>query len=374
MAEVGLVRSAEIIVETVLKAVAAVSGELATDSGARSGAQSEPTAASNGHAVPALTTAPTFTPCPITFAATWLGISGCDTPLDQARMSAHLAPFFGSPPDVHNDALLLGGALLRHGAPWGIALIAGTGSIAVALELDGAGSGSVSGSGVRQAARRGGHGYLLGDDGSAWDVGRWAVRVVVDAYDAGEEAEHSEAEVGKVDGEGQANGGKGSTLAATVRAHFGIKSTPEVLGKVHELGPGSPIEATNAAKLRVTSLARAVLAALDEGDPLAEKAVRAAAGPLAMSAVQLVRQMRRRRRATGRVAGPEAESGEDKSGEEVHAPMLVCAGGCIRQPKYRALVLEMCKAHGVVFDSVVVVDDVAGEAALGLVERERNRV
>lgn len=304
MAEVGLKVSAEIIVATVLKAVASVTGD-------------------PGESSPKLGN---FPACPISFASTWLGISGCDTPLDESRMAEALTSFFGAAPVVHNDALLLGGALLRHGAPWGIALIAGTGSVAVALEAkDGL---------VAQAARRGGHGYLLGDDGSAWDVGRWACRVVVDAYDAGE-----------VEGE----------LAATVRAHFGVASTPEVLGKVHELGGGTPIEATNVAKLRVTSLARAVLEALAREDPLAEKAVRLAVAPLAMSAVQLVRQYRVR-------------EGLDAHGRAT-APMLVCGGGCLRQPHFRALVLETCWREGVTFKEVVVVEDVAGEAVMGLVEK-----
>ncbi|BEI93723.1 uncharacterized protein CcaverHIS019_0601820 [Cutaneotrichosporon cavernicola] len=307
LAEVGLQRSTEIIVETVLKTVAKVTGMPAPEPTPTFGA---------------------FPSCPISFASTWLGISGCDTPLDESRVSQALAPFFGSPPVVHNDALLLGGALLTHKVPWGIALIAGTGSVAVALEVkDGL---------VTQAARRGGHGYLLGDDGSAWDVGRWACRVVVDAFDAGEE-------------EGE--------LAATIRNHFDIKSTPEVLGKVHELGPGTPIESTNAAKLRVTSLARPVLEALAKEDPLAEKAVRLAIAPLAMSAVQLVHQMYRLRgdklSATGKAS----------------APMLVCGGGCLRQPHYRALLLEICWREGVTFKEIVVVEDVAGEAVMGLVEK-----
>ncbi|KLT39430.1 hypothetical protein CC85DRAFT_196024 [Cutaneotrichosporon oleaginosum] len=302
MAEVGLKRSTEIIVETVLKAVATALGS----------------AAPNGSpSVESL--------CPITFASAWLGVSGCDTPVDQARMAEALTPFFGFAPVVHNDALLLGGALLRLGVPWGIALVAGTGSVAVALEAK---EGRVT-----QAARRGGHGYLLGDDGSAWDVGRWACRVVVDAYDAGE---------------------KEGELAATVRRHFGIASTPELLSKVHELEGGTAVEAANAAKLRVTSLARPVLELLAREDPLAEKAVRLAVAPFAKSAVHLVHQMYRMR---GVALGSRAQ-----------APVLVCGGGCLRQPHFRALVLDMCWQEGVTFKDVVVVEDVAGEAVMGLVE------
>lgn len=60
---------------------------------------------------------------------------------------------------ILNDAHLLGGALLTHHCPWGIAVIAGTGSVVVALDVREDGD-------VTQIGRRGGLGYLLGDDGS----------------------------------------------------------------------------------------------------------------------------------------------------------------------------------------------------------------
>lgn len=60
---------------------------------------------------------------------------------------------------VLNDAHLLGGALLTHHCPWGVAVIAGTGSVVVCLEIAENGE-------IVQAGRRGGAGYLLGDDGS----------------------------------------------------------------------------------------------------------------------------------------------------------------------------------------------------------------
>lgn len=120
-------------------------------------------------------------------------------------MAALLSPFFGRQIIVQNDALLLGGTLLSNNSPWGIAVIAGTGSITVALEVEKDGS-------VVQAARRGGHGYILGDDGSAYDVGRCAIRAAVDAFDGGTEV----------------SGG----LADKIRWHFGVQETGELLGKV----------------------------------------------------------------------------------------------------------------------------------------------
>lgn len=124
-------------------------------------------------------------------------------------MSALLSPFFGKEVIVQNDALLLGGALLSNQSPWGIAVIAGTGSITVALEVETDGS-------VVQIARRGGHGYILGDDGSAYDVGRCAIRAAVDAFDSGKEVEEG--------------------LAGKIRWHFGVQETGELLGKVVSVG------------------------------------------------------------------------------------------------------------------------------------------
>lgn len=60
---------------------------------------------------------------------------------------------------VLNDAHLLGGALLTHHCSWGIAVIAGTGSVVISLAVEDGGE-------VVQTGRRGGVGYLLGDDGS----------------------------------------------------------------------------------------------------------------------------------------------------------------------------------------------------------------
>lgn len=131
---------------------------------------------------------------------------------------------------MFNDAHLLGGALLTHQCPWGIAVIAGTGSVVVALGQDANGD-------IEQIGRRGGTGYLLGDDGSglprckmawtcadpvAFDLARCAIRHAIDDFD-----EELEVEGG---------------LATIIKAHFGVRETGEVLAKVvsasHLLGRG----------------------------------------------------------------------------------------------------------------------------------------
>lgn len=137
-------------------------------------------------------------------------------------MSVLLSPFFHHLPSlsVLNDAHLLGGPLLQRHAPWGVAVIAGTGSVVVGLEVEEGG--------VKGIGRRGGVGYLLGDDGSgkshfvqpdhmgvadqsAFDLGRTAIRFAVDAFD--EELEITDG------------------LAKDMREHFEVETTPEILGK-----------------------------------------------------------------------------------------------------------------------------------------------
>ncbi|VTU00327.1 Uncharacterized protein OS=Planctomyces maris DSM 8797 GN=PM8797T_07327 PE=4 SV=1: BcrAD_BadFG [Gemmataceae bacterium] len=70
---------------------------------------------------------------------------------------------------VANDATLLFAAGTPDG--WGLAVVAGTGSIAFALDQQGT------------AARAGGWGYLLGDEGSAYRTGLLAIRAACRSAD-----------------------------------------------------------------------------------------------------------------------------------------------------------------------------------------------
>src|SRR6266540_4003216 len=70
---------------------------------------------------------------------------------------------------VANDATLLFAAGTPEG--WGLAIICGTGSIAFTLDCNG------------KDGRAGGWGYLLGDEGSAWQVGLSGLRAACRAAD-----------------------------------------------------------------------------------------------------------------------------------------------------------------------------------------------
>ncbi|ORY29309.1 hypothetical protein BCR39DRAFT_532226 [Naematelia encephala] len=308
MAEVGLQTSYEIICATVLDALSTLHCVSAEPNGRINGGPS---------------------PCPVHFDDVWVGISGCDTSLDQQNMLDLLSPFFGTAKvSVVNDAHLLGGALLTHHAPWGIAVIAGTGSVVIALEVAGQGE-------VVQVGRRGGTGYLLGDDGSAFDLGRCAIRSAIDDFDAGEE--------------------RAGGLAEVIRHHFEVKETGEVLAKVYDLDPKlSPIDATNVRKLRVSSLSRPILSYFSSGDSLAIRAVYTAAGLLVASIVSLVRQLL-----------------EADANRRLEDGAIVMGGGVIQQEAYRDVVLELLKKEGIVFGVVEQVGDVAGEGVMGLVEKAK---
>jgi glucosamine kinase len=108
---------------------------------------------------------------PVRPAACCAGAAGAEVPEARARLEAVLARLLpGAPVEVVHDArLVLAAAGLDHG----VALVAGTGSVAYGRAASG------------KEARAGGWGWLLGDDGSgAWIV-REAAREVLRRADAG---------------------------------------------------------------------------------------------------------------------------------------------------------------------------------------------
>jgi N-acetylglucosamine kinase-like BadF-type ATPase len=99
-----------------------------------------------------------------------LGIAGVDRPQDAESVRGIMRRIgFKTPTLVVNDALiaLVAGA----GDEPGVVLVAGTGSIAYGKDVAG------------RAARAGGWGYLLGDEGAGFWIGRHALAAVVRQYD-----------------------------------------------------------------------------------------------------------------------------------------------------------------------------------------------
>jgi glucosamine kinase len=174
-------------------------------------------------------------------AAICLGIAGVDRPHDNAiirgimRRIGHKAPVL-----VVNDALA---ALVAGAGDDGpaIVLIAGTGSICYGRNEDG------------RAARAGGWGYILGDEGSGWWIGRQALSAVMRA------------------GDGR---GPATILTAGVLAHFAFEQVTDLVHEVYDRDTG---------RRAVAGLSRVVQAAADEGDVVARQIVADAADELVLA-------------------------------------------------------------------------------------------
>lgn len=150
------------------------------------------------------------------------------------------------PVEADMDALpALVGAL---GAPDGILLVAGTGSVALGL----AGSGDL--------VRAGGWGHILGDEGSAWDVGRKGLDAAIRAF------------------EGR---GPDTALLPHTLAYFGISDPFDLIPAVYE----------NFDKSRVAGFARELSVAREDGDQVAEAILRQAAEDLVALVVSVASRL-----------------------------------------------------------------------------------
>jgi N-acetylglucosamine kinase-like BadF-type ATPase len=151
---------------------------------------------------------------------------------------------------VVNDALVA----LEAGAPGqpGVVIISGTGSICYGRNDEG------------QAARSGGWGYILGDEGSGYWIGRRALAAVV---------RHA-------DGRGPA-----TTLGPRILRHFRVRGVPDLVQEVHLRDPR---------RHRVASIAGAVQEACDEGDVVARTIVEAASEELVNAAGSVAERLEMR--------------------------------------------------------------------------------
>ena len=174
-------------------------------------------------------------------AAICLGIAGADRPDDATIMRGIMRRIgYKSPTVIVNDALVALTAGAGDGP--GIVVICGTGSICYGRNEQG------------QAARSGGWGYILGDEGSGYWIGRRALGAVV---------RHA-------DGRGPA-----TTLSARVLQHFRVRGVPDLVQEVHLRDPR---------RHRVASIVEAVQAACDEGDVVARDIVDRASDELVNAA------------------------------------------------------------------------------------------
>ena len=166
-----------------------------------------------------------------------LGIAGVDRASDEAVVRSIMNRIgYKARILVVNDALIALQAGVGNGA--GIVIVSGTGSIAYGRNDQG------------EASRAGGWGYVLGDEGSGYWIGRLALRAVV---------RHA-------DGRGRV-----TSLTPRLLAHFGVTRATELIHKIYheELGPRS-----------IAAVAKYVQHARDEGDTVATGILNRAADEL----------------------------------------------------------------------------------------------
>lgn len=177
-----------------------------------------------------------------------LGIAGVDRAADESVVRSIMSRIgYKARILVVNDALIALQAGINDAA--GIVIVSGTGSIAYGRNDAGL------------AARAGGWGYALGDEGSGYWIGRLALRAAV---------RHA-------DGRGRATG-----LTPLLLEHFGVERASELIHKVYrnDLNPRS-----------IAAVAKYVQQAHDAGDTIAAGILSRAADELATAAAAVMTRL-----------------------------------------------------------------------------------
>ena len=188
-------------------------------------------------------------------AAVCLGLAGVDREGDGEVIRGILRRLgFRAHTLIVNDALiaLVAGVPLREGSSevsQGLVLISGTGSIAYGVNQHGL------------AARAGGWGTSLGDEGSGYWIGRRALKAVARAAD-----------------------GRGpyTRLTALVLAHFSLSRPEQLVSEIHDRAQG---------KRAIASLGATVERARAEGDVVATEIMRKAADELTLAAASVIARL-----------------------------------------------------------------------------------
>ncbi|KAI9460002.1 hypothetical protein HD554DRAFT_1605663 [Boletus coccyginus] len=289
---------------------------------------------------------------PGVFASAWFGISGVDSPAAARNAAAAIAPLINLPlgPQltVANDTHLLAAPLQLHqDIAHAVAVIAGTGSCVVSFTRGASGS-------LVELARTGGWGWILGDEGGGFHVGRETMRLMMHDLAC--------SSLGMTPT-------PRSKLKEKVLARFGItgeENAAEVLPVIHipephpqnasasESAPKVPAYHQVAREKRLSQLSPLVFeAAFKEGDEFALRVLRSCAGALADQIAMLCLTP-----GEGVVLKPRGVKPEDA---------ILCFGGSlVGVEAYRELVLDELKKRGCIFRYVEFVEDAAAVGAVGL--------
>jgi N-acetylglucosamine kinase-like BadF-type ATPase len=202
-----------------------------------------------------------------------------------------------------------------------VALVAGVGEAAGVVIICGTGSIAYGRNDRDQAARAGGWGHVLGDEGSGYWIGRRALRAVARAADGR---------------------GPSTTLTARVLAHFGLSQPSELVHEIYDR------------QLRhhaLAQLARLVQQARDDGDEVATQILEQAAHELVRAARSVVERLEMKDEVVQFVLAGGVFSGVPWLCEELHRRLTgVAPRGVVSrlsvEPALGAVRLALAEARG----------------------------
>lgn len=231
-----------------------------------------------------------------------VGLAGVDRPADHSLMLTTIEKLeLAAPSDIllDNDARLIVYAL-TDGV--GVGLVAGTGSIALGRNGQG------------QTARAGGWGYVFGDEGSGYQLGRAALQAAARAAD---------------------QRGPATLLLPLIMHEWQLSDPSEMIGVVYHSGTPN--------NQQIAGLARLVFDAAASDDIVAQSLVEQAAQELALAVVTVAAEL--------------------ELGQHEPLPLALAGGLLVNFATLRERVLQQLKASGLSLGQVISVAEPAVAAA-----------
>ena len=321
----------------------------------------------------------------------WIAISGVDTPSDVENVTNAMSSLLSIPKGprlkVTNDTHLLAGPLITQSVfPSCVTVGCGTGSCVVSFRKKNGGSGGGGGGEIEEMGRSGGYGWILGDEGSGFQVGRETVRVLC-----------IEDDIANV--QGSSNSESLPThehapkptrdLRSLVLAYFGLPPTArasDIFGELYAPDPNPTLASAQVPNMTTTAMASMkehfLLERQQRLSRLPPAVFKSAFPPLPNSSSSSFIPHPLALRIVQTTASELAEkiallcspSPPPQTRYVNPAESLLCLGGSlVKQPGYRALLVDILKEKGCDFAQVVFVDDcekAGADALYAQVKRE----
>ncbi|GHJ86375.1 hypothetical protein NliqN6_2777 [Naganishia liquefaciens] len=295
-------------------------------------------------AIAATSVSPTEQPredvCSLPFQDIWIGIAGCDTAVDEASITPRLSAYFQRSVTPTNDALLLASDALLSDTRYSIALVAGTGSVILGLEIPPSSADEVNIDTTGRPivrCRKGGNGHLLGDHGSAYHLGVTAARIAADDHSMRRPTD--------------------SPLYASLCSHYGVANPGDLPARIHQLDSKlDVITAANTRKLLIATSSALILHSIaqPQADPLGFRIIQSCIEILAADIHDVTLALSQQTRH------------DIDGGFQLAQATLAMTGGIAARPSFREMLVRALSEKGVVFAGTTFVEHAGDHGAIGL--------